>query len=754
MAKKNGKSKKKDEIKDEPKPPKFDLHPETKKSVLAVIFFVCAIIFVSAAFGYAGRAGGYLYEILYALLGAGYFLVPLAFVMIGVGFLRTLHSGTYFGSVFGGALFILSFLAIIDIISRSTTPAQDIYPAGYIGYGVAAPFLYLFGQWVSVLIFVALGLISVSISFNFPLFFRKEKKIEETEDEKQLLGNTDEFEFSGTVEDLERERGERFSVRPIGNEEEKEQEEEKEEPKEDKRASEPITKKEASQSRKVSEFVVETHQNFYQIPPLELLEKDTGKPNSGDIEAYADMIQKTLKHFGIEVEMGEVNVGPTVTQYTLKPAQGVKLSRIVALSNDLSLALAAHPLRIEAPIPGRSLVGIEIPNKAIALVRLSNLIDNPAFIQAPPLAVALGRDVSGNPQYMDVEKMPHLLVAGATGSGKSVCLHALLTSLLYKNFPQMVKFIIIDPKRIELAAYNGIPHLLAPVIIDRDKAIAALRWATREMERRYEYLAQFKVRNISSYNAQVARGKDGNPIMPYILIVIDELADLMLAAPKEVEASIVRLAQMSRAVGIHLIISTQRPSVEVITGLIKANIPCRIAFQVASLVDSRTILDASGAEKLLGNGDMLFLPPDISKPRRIQGAFVSEKEVKRITDYIRDNAERAAVTMPKVQEPVVESITQALEKPAHSFDQRPDSSYSDNGSDEELLGQAREVVSRAQKASASLLQRRLKLGYARAARIIDLLEEEGSIGPQDGARPREVYLNKKDEYANSAGDGE
>lgn len=731
--------------------PKLDLHPETKKSVLAVIFFVCAIIFVCAYFGYAGMAGAYVYDILHALLGAGYFLVPLAFVMIGVGFLRSLHSRVYFTSVLGGTLFVLSFLGLIDIIARSANHAQG-YPAGFIGFGVGAPFLYLFGLWVSVLIFIALGLISVSISFNFPLFFRREKKGEEADEgaETMLSEEDEESEFSGTIEDIEKERGDRFAVRMIGDT--KEKEEEPEEEKKEKKRDEPPIKKEISQSTKASEFVVETHQNFYQIPPLDLLEKDTGKPNSGDIEAYAEVIQKTFKHFGIDVEMGEVNVGPTVTQYTLKPAHGVKLSRIIALSNDLSLALAAHPLRIEAPIPGRSLVGIEIPNKAITLVRLFNLIDSPAFVQAPPLTVALGRDVSGNPQYMDVEKMPHLLVAGATGSGKSVCLHVLLTSLLYKNFPQMVKFIIIDPKRIELAAYNGIPHLLAPVIIDRGKAIAALRWATGEMERRYEYLAQFKVRNISSYNAQVARGKEGTPIMPYILIVIDELADLMLAAPKEVEASIVRLAQMSRAVGIHLIISTQRPSVEVITGLIKANIPCRISFQVASLVDSRTILDASGAEKLLGNGDMLFLPPDASKPKRIQGAFVSEKEVKRITDHIREAAERAAVTTPAIPEPVQQSITQALEKPARASESRLENSYADNGSDEELLLQAKEVIARAQKASSSLLQRRLKLGYARAARLIDLLEEEGVIGPQEGARPREVYLKPKEDDADHADD--
>lgn len=712
-----------EEKKSKEKKPALDLHPETKKSVLAVIFFVVAAVFVLAYFGYAGRAGTYLYRACDALLGVGYILVPLAFVMVAFSFLRSLHSAVYAASVLGGMLFLLSVLGLIDTIARfGAAPAG--YPAGYLGYGVAFPFLYLFGKWVSLLAFAALVLISVLISFNIPLFRRREQ----AEKEKPKDERPKPLE---TIEDREKEPSPMsdagFAAREL----------------EPARKKMPKDDGTVASSKKVADFVVETHQQFYQIPPIDLLEKDTGKPSSGDIEAYGQVIQRTLKHFGIDVEMSEVNVGPTVTQYTLKPAQGIKLSRIVALQNDLSLSLAAHPLRIEAPIPGRSLVGIEIPNKVVALVRLRALIDSPLFQQASPLTVALGRDVAGNAQYMDIEKMPHLLVAGATGAGKSVCLHAMLVGLLYKNFPQMVKFLIIDPKRVELASYNGIPHLLAPIIIERDKAIASLRWAVKEMERRYEHLSQYKVRNIASYNAQVAKGKGDERIMPYILIVIDELADLMLAAPKEVEAAVVRLAQMSRAVGIHLIISTQRPSVEVITGLIKANIPCRIAFQTASLVDSRTILDGSGAEKLLGNGDMLFLPPDAAKPRRIQGAFVSEKEVKRITDYIRDMTEG----IPHAEEAVTQSIAEALEKPSKPLVLGYESTGGEERSDDELFEEAKEVVARAKKASASLLQRRLKLGYARAARIMDMLEEEGIIGPQDGAKPREVYIQAESPLA-------
>lgn len=729
MASRNGKSNGKAKEKEEPKLPKIDLHPETKKSVLAIIFFVSAIILALSAFGYAGRAGTYLYRAFHALLGVGFFLVPLSLVLVGASFLRSRKTDIYFTSIVGGVLFLLSVLGLIDTIARSDASAE--YPAGFIGYAISAPFLYLFGFWVSVLIFVALAVIAVSVSFNMPLFFRKDKNEDEevqTEDEAEV------YEIEEEEEEAEEDEKPGFTARAL--------EQVKVKAKEVLERAKPAVPPIPSSSAKVAEFVVETHQQFYQIPPVDLLEKDTGKPNSGDIEAYALMIQRTLSQFGIEVEMGEVNTGPTVTQYTLKPADGVKLSRIVALQNDLALALAAHPLRIEAPIPGRSLVGIEVPNKAVTIVRLHNLINSPEFVEAPPLSVALGRDVAGMGQYLDIEKMPHLLVAGATGSGKSVCLHTILTSLLYKNFPQMLKLIIIDPKRIELAAYNGIPHLLAPIITERDKAVAALRWATREMERRYEYLAQYKVRNISSYNALVAKEKGGDPIMPYIIIVVDELADLMMTAAKEVEAAIVRLAQMSRAVGIHLIISTQRPSVEVITGLIKANIPCRIACQVASLVDSRTILDMSGAEKLLGSGDMLYLPPDASKPRRIQGAFVSEKEVKRITDHIREMMEGTDVSTASL-EPISQSIVEALEKPKGGRVGYEDS-VAEEGSDDDLLEQAKEVIARAQKASASLLQRRLKLGYARAARIIDMLEEEGVIGPQDGARPREVYLQPKD----------
>ena len=722
--------------------PRFDLHPETKKSVLGIVFFALAALAILSAFDLAGRAGSTLFAVLHSLLGVGFFLVPLTFCIIGIAFFRSLKTNIYFTPLFGGGLFLLSFLGIIDVFSRRTADAAAMagnYPAGYIGFAVSYPFLYLFGFWASLLIFFVAVLIAVSVAFNVPLFHKKED--EEAEEGDAFREKEDLDGVPGTIEDMERVKSAGFTATAISALKGMAPPDNKEKPADTRTTEERLAKKTGpSSSQTVADFVVETHQAQYQIPPISLLESDSGKPNSGDIAAYSTVIQKTLHNFGIDVEMGEVNVGPTVTQYTLKPAQGIKLSRIVALQNDLSLSLAAHPLRIEAPIPGRSLVGIEIPNKVVSIVRLRNLIDNPAFAESPPLTMCLGRDVSGNPQYADIEKMPHVLIAGATGSGKSICLHSLLTSLLYKNFPQMLKLLIIDPKRIELAAYNGIPHLLAPIITERDKALAALRWAVKEMERRYEALSLFHVRNISSYNAQVAKGKTDGSIMPYIIIVIDELADLMAVSAKEVEGAIVRLAQMSRAVGLHLVVSTQRPSVEVITGLIKANIPCRIAFQVPSLVDSRTILDMSGAEKLVGNGDMLFLSQDLAKPRRIQGGFVSEKEVKRITDFIRE-------TSAQTESAESEGIASELDKKKTTIDLTADlDAYKgdDDDSDDEMFEQAKEVIAQAQKASTSLLQRRLKLGYARAARLMDMLEAEGLIGPSDGAKPREVYITPQE----------
>ncbi|MBI2633932.1 MAG: DNA translocase FtsK, partial [Parcubacteria group bacterium] len=443
----------------------------------------------------------------------------------------------------------------------------------------------------------------------------------------------------------------------------------------------------------------------------------------------ARIIQQTLAHFGIPVEMAGVHIGPTVTQYTLKPAQGVRLSKIVALHNDLALALAAHPLRIEAPIPGRALVGIEVPNKAKQIVRLRNLLQELSL--AAPLAggglsFPLGRDVRGQAMFADIVKMPHLLVAGATGSGKSIFIHSLIMSLMFRIPPQLLKFLMIDPKRVELSQYDGIPYLLSPVITEGKKAVQALRWVITEMERRYDLLLEEKARDIFTYNQKV--GRQGEPLA-HLVVFIDELADLMTIYGREVETSVVRLSQMARATGIHLVVSTQRPSVEVITGLIKANITTRVAFQVASQVDSRTILDMAGAEKLLGLGDMLFLSPEIGKPRRIQGPFVEEGEVKKVVQFIREEGEKAGLgeEIMAVEKQGGGPVETAMLEEVYY--------------DDDLYPQAYEVVVQSKKASASLLQRRLKVGYARAARLLDILEAKGVIGPGQGAKPREVFVD-------------
>ncbi len=474
-------------------------------------------------------------------------------------------------------------------------------------------------------------------------------------------------------------------------------------------------------------------------PSFDLLEATSSKADAGDVEHNAKIIRQTLESFGINVTMGEVNVGPTVAQYTFTPPPGVKLNKITGLDTNLALSLAAHPIRIEAPIPGRSAVGVEIPNKGIATVRLRDVLTSSEVKgEKGPLTFALGRDVSGTPTTADLSKMPHMLIAGATGSGKSIMINSLLTSLLYRNSPSDMKLILVDPKRVELGLYNDIPHLLTPVIVEPEKCISALKWAVAEMERRYKLLAEVGNRNISEYNN--AHKEDS---MPYIVIVIDELADLMVLAAADVESLIVRLAQMARAVGIHLVLATQRPSVDVITGIIKANIPARLAFSVASQIDSRTILDQMGAEKLLGKGDMLFSSPDMMKPRRIQGVYVSEQETKAVTDYLR------SARAPEYNDEVL------AQKVTIGGRTVSGSGGGEMGEpDDDMFNEAAEAVFRAGKASASMLQRRLRVGYARAARLLDLLEERGIIGPADGARPRDVLISSLDQVQGAPAEAE
>ena len=501
----------------------------------------------------------------------------------------------------------------------------------------------------------------------------------------------------------------------------------------------PFSKEPARGSQRVNEEPlapklvsnVPGEERVWKYPPISLLsDTETGKADRGDIKGNAATIEKTLESFGITARVVEVNMGPAVTQYALEVALGTKLSKITSLERDLALALAAPTgtIRIEAPIPGRNLVGIELPNRSPEFVPLRKMLESNEMREShSKLEVSLGLDVSGKPVVSDIGRMPHVLIAGQTGSGKSVCINSFLGSILFRATPSEVKFILVDPKRVELTGYNGVPHLLSPVIVEPEKVISALRWILSEMDRRYKLFQQAGVRNIDAYNEM-----SGFQALPYIVLIIDELADIMLFSPVEVEDSVTRIAQMSRATGIHMVLATQRPSVDVITGLIKANIPCRIAFAVASQVDSRVILDTQGAEKLLGRGDMLYLPPEQAKPLRLQGAFVSDREINQLVEFLKNQG-----VAPQYTEEVTK-MTKSGVPQVPGLD----------GDMDDLFQEAVKTVCQYDRASASLLQRRLSIGYARAARILDQLEATGVVGPAEGSKPREVLIQNADEFLN------
>ncbi|MBI5151636.1 MAG: DNA translocase FtsK [Candidatus Pacebacteria bacterium] len=478
-------------------------------------------------------------------------------------------------------------------------------------------------------------------------------------------------------------------------------------------------------------------QQIWEYPPTSLLNaKPRGQADRGDVKGNASTIEKTLESFGIRAKVREVNLGPAVTQYALEISLGTKLSKITALANDLALALAAPTgqIRIEAPIPGRNLVGIEIPNRSPEIVTMHTvMMSEPMKKHHSKLAVGLGLNVAGEVIVADIAKMPHVLIAGSTGSGKSVAVNSFLASMLFRASPNELKLILVDPKRVELTGYNDIPHLLTPVIVEPDKVVSALKWATKEMDRRYKVFAEVGARNIESYNELA-----GFQAMPYIVIVIDELADIMLFSPAEVEEAVTRIAQMARATGMHLVLATQRPSVDVITGLIKANIPTRIAFNVASMMDSRVILDSPGAEKLLGRGDMLYVPPDQAKPTRIQGTFISDKEIHAMIDFLRKSGKQ-----PEYQEDITTKFQSA------KLTGKVAGGTGGDGGGDALIDEAVKIVMEYDRASASVLQRRLSVGYSRAARMIDTLFEMGIVSPPDGSKPREVNMKAAQDYLNT-----
>lgn len=736
-----------------------DLGHSTVQSVWGLLLFLLSIFFIIAAFNKAGLVGEKTHEWLSSLLGLGYYLIPLLLLILSMSFFADRESRFPTSKIVGSFIFFISGLGLFSMISETS--------GGIIGDLVTKPLVPLFDRPVSYVFLIGLIIISLIVIFDtaikkeyfyiWRLLKRKNEGVDnltgEVLDEKET---TRLDKATAAVKDLSKTKGqnERGSDEDENVKDRNAQSQKDNQKNVANKGSNGDLKDSALPNILIRKSVLLGKK--WEFPPLELLERDKGKPDVGDIKANANIIKRTLQNFGIDVEMDEVSIGPSVTRYALKPAEGVKLSRILGLQNNLSLALAAHPIRIEAPIPGKSLVGIEIPNSVKTMVRLGSLLAEEDFKNSTkPLYVALGKGISGKSYFDDLAKMPHLLIAGATGSGKSVTIHTVISSLLYRNAPDNLKLIMIDPKRVELTLYNKIPHLLTPVITDAKKAILALRWAAKEMDRRYDILEKSSVRDIASYHKNILlpelekikgdeklkiKGGDEDELieaklpdsMPYIVIIIDELADIMQAYPRELESAIVRLAQMSRAVGIHLILSTQRPSVNVITGLIKANVPSRIALQVASQIDSRTILDMRGAEELLGAGDMLYLSAEMSSPRRIQSAFMSETELKKVVKYLIDNTDS---TTEEIQLNNEDNGGSAVNDPI--FNASAESGV-DPEDDDELYQEAKEMVMQVGKASTSYIQRKLRVGYARAARLMDILEERGVIGPADGARPREV----------------
>lgn len=705
---------------------KFDLSldADTRKGVSIVFLFFFSLLLLLSYFDLAGAFGRVLNDGISYVFGWDKLLLPLLLMAWAYHILAPDRLNLRFMNTAG---FILFFLTMNPLVHVLTFPAEELVAdaalmqaGGKLGEVIALPLIRMLGMAGSIVLLIALLVVSILLSFNASL--------------KQVLFLIDGAAkavilfFRGLLmpfrlwqDSRVRAQGGSMTVQ-VMEEEEEEQEEDQESSEEEDAEADQEEEEESEEGDEVSPKAKPKPRKRYPKVeiPFELLERRDQRPTSGDIVHNREVIRRTLETFGIPVEMGEVAVGPTVTQFALKPADGIKLTRITGLHNDLALSLAAHPIRIEAPIPGKSLVGIEVPNQSVATVGLRELLEAREFRERKgALAFILGKDVSGKPWVGDLAKMPHLLVAGATGSGKSVCLNIIVMSYLYALGPDDVKFIMVDPKRVELQVYNGIPHLLTPVITKVPETVNSLKWALREMDRRYDLLSKIGVRDLAGYNAKVQEK------LPFIVILIDELADLMATSASEVEGPIVRLAQMSRAVGIHLVLATQRPSVDVITGLIKANIPGRIAFAVASATDSRTILDQQGAEKLLGRGDMLYSTAELAMPKRIQGAFVSETEIGRVVEFVKSKYEPADYDF---------SVT---ERPSAGG-----TSFGDGGGDAEdadpMIPAAKEEILRAGKASASLLQRRLKVGYARAARLLDLLEQEGFIGPGDGAKPREI----------------
>lgn len=689
--------------------------------VLSVFFILLGALLLLGSFDTGGTLPVGLFKGFSWVFGWTTYILPLVLVYLGIIKIRHEEKLIALSKKITAVVFLISLSAVFHIFTSSQNVSEGVSNSGgkggFVGNLVGGTFLNFLDKIPSGILFIVLSVIMLVILFNIPI--KSLFALKEDQDQDVDLNTLKEKHFKlnegvptvhhGSVDEESKKQSTRLSSL--------------------KNTASKLTEAESHTA------LTTTADSDWIFPGVDLLNKSQDKADAGDVQGNADAIRDTFANFNIDVDMEGANVGPRVTQYTMRPPTGVKLTKITALENNLSLDLAAHSIRIEAPIPGKRLVGIEVPNVKAATVRISGLLQSNEWMSMAknPLSFAIGKDIAGNSMIADLAKMPHLLVAGQTGSGKSVMINTILTSLLYRNSPSDLKLILVDPKRVEMAPYEDIPHLLTPVITEPEKCISALKWAVAEMERRYSALAEVKKRNIEEYNS--LKKEEG---MPYIVIVIDELADLMMMAARDVEALIVRIAQKARAVGIHLILATQRPSVDVITGLIKANVPARIAFTVASQVDSRTIIDQIGAEKLLGRGDMLYLTSDMPKPKRVQGALIDIDETNKVTDFIRAQRE------PQYDNEVVSQPVQFNGKGGIV------APMNNNDADDDMWEDAVRVVIEARKASTSLLQRRLRIGYGRAARLVESMEEQGIVGPSEGSKPRDVLVSSMDEVFDGA----
>lgn len=736
MAKKKKISRKRKPARAVKSTPKHELPNGFWAQVGAVALVAISLLFVVAWFGAGGPVLDWLYKFVSNTIGYAVYIVPALFIYIAIEIFRSEDNRLPLAMKIATASAIVWFSALFGLLKNN----QGQTTGGYVGDLVNQGALVLVNGTVAAFIYVLLIALTMLYILRVSPFMVIKKiwqlgrgDMIDQEANVKVMRNAAAIDISDST------KIENFKLNASvptvnGSESEKKSK---------------LAGLRGGSDKNIDDqaALVTVSDPSWQPPSFDLLEKKQAPADAGDIQQNAAIIKNTLDEFGIDVDMEGANIGPRVTQFTLRPPSGVKLTRITALETNIALNLAAQSLRMEAPIPGKKAVGIEVPNRKPADVRLYSILSSPEWEKASePLSFAIGKDIAGGVMIGELNRMPHLLIAGQTNSGKSVMINTLLTSLLYRNSPSDLKLILVDPKQVEMAAYEDIPHLLAPIITEPEKTISALKWAVNEMQRRYPLLAEHKVKDIKTYNQKIrannlkvsVNDEDGNPqdhenaAMPYIVIVIDELNDLMSMAGKEVESLIVRLAQKARAVGIHLVLATQSPRVDVITGLIKANIPARIAFTATTQTESRIIMDQNGAEKLLGMGDMLYITATMSKPKRIQGAFVNENEVHKVTDYLRMQSP------PQYNDEVISQPVHLNGKGGVVMD-------FDMSNDDDLYKDAVRVVIDSGKASASLLQRRLRVGYARAARLIETMEDQGIIGPADGARPREVLISSFDD---------